>query len=292
MSNDYFFDSHLDPFKAQQLLRSLKIKPNKKLGQNFLIDKKIAAKLISVANLSKDRDKVLEVGPGLGSLTSLLVENAKKIHAVELDKRLYRFLKDKASKHDNLNLILGDVLKITIPPHNKVVSTIPYTITGPLLSKLLFKRDAPEIYMIIEKAIADRIMAQPNTEAFSRLSVSVKTFAKPTIIQRVQKNCFYPSPRIDLAMIKLIPHDKIDEFFNFEEHITLFLNLLRGIFPYKNKDSVNALYLYLKKFGVSKADLIGILESNQKSKKIRAFELNDFIMIAKEIESQGLLREN
>ncbi len=292
MSNHHFFDSQLDPFKAQQLLHSLKIKPNKKLGQNFLVDKNIAAKLISVANLSKETDEILEVGPGLGCLTSLLVKNTKKVHAIELDKRLYRFLKDETSKNENLNLILGDVLKIEIPSHNKVVSNIPYTITGPLLSKLLFKSNAPEIYMIIEKALADRIMAQPNTEAFSRLSVSVKTFAKPTIIQKIQRKCFYPIPKIELTMIKLIPHGKIDEFFDLEENIKLFLNLLRGIFPYKNKDSVNALYLYLKKFEVSKADTLGLLKSSQKSKKIRAFDLNDFFMIAKEIESQGLLREN
>lgn len=281
----------IDPFRPREILHSLNIVPKKYLGQNFIIDKNIASRLISEASLD-DECIVLEVGPGLGALTSLLVEKAKLVHAVEIDQTFFNFLKENTSSIQNLNLIYGDIIKIETPSHDKVVSNIPYTITGPLISKLLFKENPPELYLIIEKAIADRIIAAPNSKPYSRLSVSVNTFAKPTIIMKVQSRSFYPAPKIDLAMIKLVPHEKLDVFLLDANNREIYLNLLRGVFPYKNKDSINALFLYLKNNRLSKNDVAQFLKEKQKSKKIRNLTKLDFLEIAEKLKLSEKLNSN
>ena len=142
--------------EVQLILKQLKIHPSKHLGQNFLIDKNIVKKISSISEISQ-KDIILEVGPGLGALTEELVELAKKIYAIEIDHRLYSYLDDKFSIYDNLEIIHGDILKIEIPNHTKVVSNIPYTITGPILDKLFFRIDSPIGILTIEKSISDRI---------------------------------------------------------------------------------------------------------------------------------------
>lgn len=281
-------NSNWDPFKPKIILKRLNIIPKKRLGQNFLTDKNIANRLILEAKLSKNHDEILEIGAGLGGLTFILIQNAKKVHAVEYDFKLYNFLKKYVSNKENLNLIYGDFLKIEIPFYNKVVSNIPYTMTGPIISKILMKDEIPEVYMIIEERLAKRIVAKPNDKNYSRLSVSVNTFVKPTIIKEVPPHCFYPVPKIKLAMIKLIPHQKIDIFLKDKNNRKSYLDLLRGIFPYKNKNISKALYLYLRIFKVGRNEIYNLLEDNQKEKKVRAFSKDDLLKIAKLIKLKEL----
>ena len=224
----------------------------------------------------------------MGALTFLLVQNAKKVYAIEYDIKLYNFLKEYTSNIENLDLIYGNFLKIEIPPHNKVVSNIPYTMTGPIISKFFLMEEIPEVYIIIEESLAKRIVAKPNDKNYSRLSVSVNTFVKPTIIKEVPPHCFYPVPKIKLSMIKLIPHQNIDIFLKDKNNRKLYLDLLRGIFPYKNKNISKALYLYLRIFKVGRNEIYNLLEGNQKEKKVRAFSKDDLIKIAKLIKLKKL----
>lgn len=281
-------NSNWDPFKPKIILKRLNIIPKKRLGQNFLTDKNMANRLILEAKLSKNHDEILEIGAGLGGLTFILIQNAKKVHAVEYDFKLYNFLKKYVSNKENLNLIYGNFLKIEIPFYNKVVSNIPYTMTGPIISKILMKDEIPEVYMIIEERLAKRIVAKPNDKNYSRLSVSVNTFVKPTIIKEVSPHCFYPVPKIKLAMIKLIPHQKIDIFLKDKNNRKSYLDLLRGIFPYKNKNISKALYLYLRIFKVGRNEIYNLLEDNQKEKKVRAFSKDALLKIAKLIKLKEL----
>ncbi len=288
MSNLNQENSNWDPFKPEMILKRLNLIPKKRLGQNFLTDKNTANRLILEAKLSKNHDEILEIGAGLGGLTFILIQNAKKVHAVEYDFKLYNFLKKFVSNKENLNLIHGDFLKIKIPFYNKVVSNIPYTMTGPIISKILMMEEIPEAYMIIEESLSKRIVAKPNDKNYSRLSVSVNTFVKPTIIKEVPPHCFYPVPKIKLSMIKLIPHHKIDIFLKDKNNRKIYLDLLRGIFPYKNKNISKALYLYLRIFKVGRNEIYNLLEGNQKEKKVRAFSKDDLLKIAKLIKLKEL----
>lgn len=288
MSNHNPEDLGIYPFKPNLILKKLHIIPKKRLGQNFLTDKNTANRLISEAKLFRNRDEVLEIGAGLGALTFLLVQNAKKVYAIEYDIKLYNFLKEYTSNIENLDLIYGNFLKIEIPFYNKVVSNIPYTMTGPIISKFFLMEEIPEVYIIIEESLAKRIVAKPNDKNYSRLSVSVNTFVKPTIIKEVPQHCFYPIPKIKLSMIKLIPHQNIDIFLKDKNNRKLYLDLLRGIFPYKNKNISKALYLYLRIFKVGRNEIYNLLEGNQKEKKVRAFSKDDLIKIAKLIKLKKL----
>jgi len=292
MSNQNLENLNIDPFKPNLILKKLNIVPKKRLGQNFLTDKNLAYRLVSEANLSKNRDIVLEIGPGVGALTFLLAENAKLVYAVEYDIKLFNFLKEYTSKIENLKLTQGDFLKTEVPFYNKVISNIPYTMTGPIISKILLVEKIPELYLIIERTLAYRIIAKPNDKNYSRLSVSVNTFVKPTIIKEVKAHCFYPIPKIKLSMIKLIPHLKVDKFLKNEQNRKLYLDLLRGIFPYKNKNISKALFLYLRIFKIGRNEINNILEDYQKEKKVRAFTREDLINITKTIKLKELWDKN
>ncbi len=292
MLNQNLENFNMDPFKPNIIFKKLNIVPKKRLGQNFLTDKNIASRLITEADLSKNHDIVLEIGPGVGALTFLLTENAKVVYAVEYDINLFNFLMKYTSKIENLKLIHADFLKIEVPFYNKVISNIPYTMTGPIISKILMMDKIPELYLIIEKALANRIIAKPSDKNYSRLSVSVNTFVKPTIIKEVKAHCFYPIPKIKLSMIKFIPHQKIDKFLQDEQNRKLYLDLLRGIFPYKNKNISKALFLYLRIFKIGRNEINNIIEDYQKEKKVRTFTKEDLIKIAKSIKLKELWDKN
>ena len=153
--------------KYSRIMKSCGIKPNMKLGQNFLIDEKIAEDQINHANITKN-DTVLEIGPGLGVLTSKLAKLAKSVIAIEYDKRLYSYLKTMVP--ENVELINGDALALNFPSFNKFVSNIPYQISSPLLFKLIDYHFDIAIIML-QAEFAQRLCAKPNTKAYSRLTV-------------------------------------------------------------------------------------------------------------------------
>ncbi len=270
--------------EVQLILKELNFVPTKHLGQNFLVDNTTRDIIINQAQVSKN-DTILEVGPGLGALTEKLVENAKMVYAIEIDSLLSTFLKSKFSNYDNLKIINGDILKINTPDHNKVVSNLPYTITGPILEKIFFKENPPQGILTIEKAIADRIFFQNNYKNFSRITISVNTFMNPIEKVKISRNSFYPTPNIDLSLINLSPKIKIDNFLIDSEKRSFYLKFLGGILPYKNKNLANALELYVKKklyLDLNKKDIFNILQQNHiENNKVYSYNIDDFLKISK-----------
>ncbi len=203
----------------------------KKLGQVFLRDKNIVNIIINEANLNEN-DIVLEIGPGNGVLTRELLGSGAKVIAIEKSSEFYDLLETLfRNEIDNgkLNLILGDALKIDFPYFNKVVSNIPYNISSPITFKLLnYKFDLAII--MYQKEFAERIVAKPGNKNYSRLSVAVYYYADAQIVRRVPKNCFYPVPKVDSAIVKLIPHKKFQV--SDEEK---FFNLLKILFSQRRK---------------------------------------------------------
>lgn len=202
-----------------------------KLGQNFLINKKTAEKEVGYASVNT-QDTVLEIGPGQGILTNFLASRAKKVIAVEIDKRLVENLKKILP--ENVEIINDNILKIdlkNLPKFNKVVSNLPFQISSPFTFKLI-KYDFELAILIFQKEFANRMVAKPNTRNYSRLSVNVYYNANCEILEMVSKSCFKPQPKVDSCMIKLIP--RRHPAFNVANE-KFFFNLTRNLFNFRRK---------------------------------------------------------
>ncbi|MHA2035328.1 MAG: 16S rRNA (adenine(1518)-N(6)/adenine(1519)-N(6))-dimethyltransferase RsmA [Promethearchaeota archaeon] len=231
--------------EVQLTLNRLNLKPKKHLGQNFLIDKNIAQKIITLSEITRE-DVILEIGAGLGALTEFIVEEVKKIFAVEIDPTLSRHLSEVFSIYDNIEVINGDILELNLPKHNKVISNLPYKITGPILEKVFFNENPPSGTLTIEKSLGNRIFSSGDYKNFSRISVTLNTFMKPISKSSIPRNSFYPIPKIALLLIKIIPHERLNPFLLDINSRTYFLKFIAGIMPYKGKKLVNALFFYFK----------------------------------------------
>ena len=202
------------PKIIKELLLKYSAKASKGLGQNFLIDKNILNKIIESADI-KENDIILEVGPGLGVLTQELAQKAKKVIAIEKDETMVEILKETVKDFKNIEVFQGDILEFLeknqtqennfkIPKKYKVVANIPYYITAPLIRAFLESKNQPElIVLMLQKEVAQRICEKPPN--MSILAVSVQFYATPKITSYVSKNCFWPAPKIDSAIIKITP---------------------------------------------------------------------------------------
>jgi len=200
----------------KKFLEKRSIFPSKELGQNFLVDRNILKKIISVADLSKE-DLIIEVGSGVGTLTLPLSKKAKKVVAIEKDKKLIPLLKNVLQKKPNVKIVNDDILRLKfssfLPEKSisdafekkyKVIANIPYYITSAIIRKFLEEERCPEfLLLMVQKEVAQRICALP--PKMSVLSVSVQFFAKPEIIASVPKSSFWPQPKVGSAIIKITP---------------------------------------------------------------------------------------
>jgi len=211
------------------------MKPKKSLGQNFLINPKVAERIALDADIFK-KDVVLEIGPGKGYLTKYLIARAEKVIAVEKDRELFNFLQNKFStqiKSRHLVLAHDDVLKFDIKQNYKIVANIPYNITGAILKKFLSEKNQPEsMTLMIQKEVAERIIARDGKE--SLLSISVKAYGEPKILFKVSRGNFYPIPKVDSAIIsiknisrEIFTKNTIDE--------RVFWEMVRAGFAHKRK---------------------------------------------------------
>lgn len=219
----------------------------KRFGQNFLIDTGVLEKIISAADIGKE-DCVLEIGPGIGTMTQYLAEAAREVVAVEIDKELIPILGDTLSAYDNVTVIHEDILKLDINgivrARNggnpiKVVANIPYYITTPIIMGL-FEQNVPlkSITIMVQKEVADRMQVGPGTKDYGALSLAVQYYARPKIVANVPPNCFIPRPGVGSAVIRLTRHEKPpvqveDEKFMFA--------LIRAAFNQRRKTLVNSL---------------------------------------------------
>ncbi len=195
-----------------ELVRRYRIDPKRSLGQNFLVERAYLDRIVAAADLTP-ADRVLEIGPGLGTLTERLAAQAGSVVAVELDDRLIDLLRDRLAVWPNLRIVHGDILRLAPAsllagsPQSedfayKVVANLPYYITSAVLRHLLEAEQRPELAVVmVQKEVADRICAQPGD--MSLLAVSVQFYAAPRLVQRVPAGAFYPPPKVDSAVLRL-----------------------------------------------------------------------------------------
>ena len=189
----------------------------KKFGQNFLIDTHVLDKIIAAAEIGSD-DFVLEIGPGIGTMTQYLAESAREVVAVEIDKNLIPILEDTLSAYDNVTVINDDILKVDIQKLAeeknggkpiKVVANLPYYITTPIIMGL-FESEVPlsSITVMVQKEVADRMQTGPGSKDYGALSLAVQYYAEPYIVENVPPNCFMPRPAVGSAVIRLTRYEK------------------------------------------------------------------------------------
>ena len=265
----------------------------KKFGQNFLIDTHVLDKIIRSANITKE-DFVLEIGPGIGTMTQYLCESAREVVAVEIDKNLIPILSDTLSEYDNVTVINEDILKVDLnklaQEKNggkpiKVVANLPYYITTPIIMGL-FESHVPveSITVMVQKEVADRMQVGPGTKDYGALSLAVQYYAKPEIVANVPPNCFMPRPKVGSAVIRLTCHEQPPVKVNDE---ALMFRLIRASFNQRRKTLVNGLNnsseVHVPKDVIAKA-----IEEMELSPSIRgeALTLEQFAQLSNLIESR------
>ena len=248
----------LPPLNIPALLRRYDLRPSKGLGQNFLQDKAALEKIVSVAGLGS-ADAVLEIGPGLGSLTRYLALSARSVTAVELDRKLFPALESVLAPYQNVRLVQGDILKLNPAelmetPGYIVVANIPYYITSVVIRHLLEAELRPSrVVLTVQKEVAERICADPGR--MSLLALSVQVYGKPVIEAIIPAEAFYPPPKVDSAVLcielypqPIIPADKLEKFFRlikagFSQKRKTLRNALSGglrIAPFETEDLLSA----------------------------------------------------
>ena len=200
------------PKKTIEIIQKYNFDFQKKFGQNFLIDSHVLEKIIDAANITKD-DFVLEIGPGIGTMTQYLLEHAREVMAVEIDHNLIPILKETLAGYDNVEVLNEDILKVDIgkiaEEKNqgrpiKVVANLPYYITTPIIMGL-FEKNVPmdSLTVMVQKEVAQRMQAGPGTKDYGALSLAVQFYAEPYIVANVPPNCFMPRPKVGSAVIRL-----------------------------------------------------------------------------------------
>ncbi|MDD6037748.1 MAG: 16S rRNA (adenine(1518)-N(6)/adenine(1519)-N(6))-dimethyltransferase RsmA [bacterium] len=236
-----------EPQQTIAVLQKYNFHFQKKFGQNFLIDTHVLERIIEQAGVTKD-DFVVEIGPGIGTMTQYLCERAKAVAAVEIDKNLIPILSDTLSAYDNVEIINDDILKVNIAKLAKeknggraikVVANLPYYITTPIIMGL-FESHVPidSITVMVQKEVADRMQVGPGTKDYGALSLAVQYYAKPEIVANVPPNCFMPRPNVGSAVIRLTRHTAPPVRVSDEK---LMFRLIRASFNQRRKTLVNGL---------------------------------------------------
>jgi len=250
----------------------------KRFGQNFLIDTNIIEKIIDGAHINKE-DTILEIGPGIGSMTQLLAEAAGKVIAVEIDKKLIPVLEDTLGAYENIRLINEDILKLNLNQvmeeegvkSLKVVANLPYYITTPIIMGLL-ERDLPieSITVMIQKEVAERMNAEPGTKAYGSLTLAVNYYSETDIVTLVPPGCFIPKPKVGSAVIKLTKRktcavNPADE--------KLMFQLIKGAFAQRRKTFINSL-MNSQQMAYEKEEVLSTMEAMGLDIRIRGERLS------------------
>lgn len=239
-------NSSLDDTKY--ILSKYNIRANKKLGQNFLIDDRTIQEIIEASNIGKT-DLIIEIGPGLGTLTSKLLERAGKVIGIEIDEKMINVLNDRFKLYNNFVLLNEDILKVDLNElikenlcdleRVKIVANLPYYITTPIIMKLLEdKLNIDSITVMVQKEVADRITAKPGDKLSGAITYSVNYYAEATGVVLVDKKCFLPAPEVDSEVIKLqIRKKPIINVLNEE----MFFKIIKASFMQRRKTLINGL---------------------------------------------------
>lgn len=271
------------------ILKKYNIFANKSLGQNFLINDEVIEKIVEAANIGEE-DLVIEIGPGLGTLTNQLLKRAKKVIAIELDKRMLTILEERFALYDNFELINEDVLKVNLKEiinnekihvkNVKVVANLPYYITTPIVMKLLEdKLDIESITVMVQKEVAKRLTAIPGEKLSGAITYAVNYYCNPEEIIIVPNTSFIPEPEVESEVIKLNLRKEFPVKLKNEK---LFFDLIKASFMQRRKTFING----ISNSGLmSKEEIKILLEKVGLSEKVRGEELTleDFAKLSNEI---------
>lgn len=277
----------LSPNEIKKILSLHQAKPSKGLGQNFLINQKVLEKIIESSNIESS-DIILEVGPGLGILTRALAEKCKRVVAIEKDQTMVEILAETTKEFKNVKVFNEDILeldpsnkKYNLGAQYKIVANIPYYLTSPLIRKFLESNHQPkEMVLMLQKEVAQRICSKvPN---MSLLAVSVQFYADAKIVSPVPRSCFWPAPKVDSAIIKIVPNKK----YNLSPE--LFFRVVKAGFSHPRKQLVNNLTtlkdlngVKLTKDKISDLLLKNNLKPNQRSETLT---ISDWVNLSKSFE--------
>jgi len=265
--------------RAKHLLRLYKVLPKKRLGQNFVVDNSLLQRMISYASVSQ-KDVVLEIGAGLGFLTQLLSEKCGRVIAVEIDPKLAKMLRERLQGLQNLDLIEGDLLRVSVPQFNKVVSTPPYSISSPLLFWLLERRFDCAV-MTFQREFAERLAAPVGGKDYGRLTVNTYYRAEVELLDFVPRSIFYPPPDVDSIVVRLKPRREPPFYVEDKE---VFFELVQTLFTQRNKKVRNAILSFLRKRGIKRGNAIGVADSlTFHDKRVRELAPEDFGALTNEI---------
>ena len=274
------------PTEIKIILSKYGFRFSKSLGQNFLVDNNTVLKIIEKADI-KNTDNVLEIGPGIGTLTREIAKNSKKVVSIEVDETLKPILKETISEFENAKIIYSDILKLdlkTVTKENfgdekyKVIANLPYYITTPILEFLLkSKTNIDDITVMVQKEVAERMTANPGSKSYGSLSVYIKYFGDAKKVLQVPKTVFIPRPDVDSAVVKISINEKYQEIESEELE-----KVLRAGFGKRRKTILNS---FSSGLNIEKEEMEKILEKLELQKNLRAENLSieDFIKVAKEI---------
>ena len=269
----------------------------KSFGQNFLTDTNILQKIVDTAEIDKNVN-VIEIGPGIGALTEFLAESAAEVMAFEIDDRLVPILADTLRDFDNVTVVNQDILKVDLAQYIaefknpdlpiKVVANLPYYITTPILMHLI-ESGIPfsEFVVMMQREVADRISAQPNTKAYGSLSIAVQYYMTAKVAFIVPRTVFVPAPNVDSAILKMVRRDQPAVEVQDEK---FFFKVSKASFVHRRKTLWNNLTSHFGKSEETKAKLTAALEQAELSPSVRgeALTLADFARLADALEAQGL----
>ena len=269
----------------------------KSFGQNFLTDTNILQKIVDTAEIDKNVN-VIEIGPGIGALTEFLAESAAEVMAFEIDERLVPILADTLRDFDNVTVVNQDILKVDLAQYIaefknpdlpiKVVANLPYYITTPILMHLI-ESGIPfsEFVVMMQKEVADRISAQPNTKAYGSLSIAVQYYMMAKVAFIVPRTVFVPAPNVDSAILKMVRRDQPAVAVQDEK---FFFKVSKASFVHRRKTLWNNLTSHFGKSEGTKAKLTAALEQAELSPSVRgeALTLADFARLANALTAQGL----
>ena len=282
-----------NPKNTIEIIQKYGFNFQKKFGQNFLIDTHVLDRIIEESGITKD-DCVLEIGPGIGTMTQYLCENAREVIAVEIDKALIPILEDTLSEYDNVTVINDDILKVDVQKivdeknggrPIKVVANLPYYITTPIIMGL-FESHLPlkSITIMVQKEVADRMQVGPGTKDYGALSLAVQYYAKPEIVANVPPNCFMPRPNVGSAVIRLTKYEEPPVYVENEEFM---FSLIRATFNQRRKTLVNAIG-NAPNLNITKEQVTEVLSEMGESATVRGetFTLEKFAEFTNKLSKQ------
>ncbi|URZ01968.1 16S rRNA (adenine(1518)-N(6)/adenine(1519)-N(6))-dimethyltransferase RsmA [Clostridium felsineum] len=274
----------MNEFNTKQIVKKYNFKFSKRLGQNFLIDDTVLEDIVEGAEIDKE-DFIIEIGPGVGTLTRRLLEAAKRVCAIELDESLIPIINNEMKEYDNFSLIHNDALKVDFneligdEKSVKLVANLPYYVTTPIISNLLNKGyNFKSLTIMIQKEVGDRIAAEPGKKDYGALTLLVKYYCDVKVIRVVKPTCFIPEPKVDSLVIRL---DKLDEPRVKVKDEKMFFSVIRSSFNMRRKTLWNA----MKTFKLSKEKLEKVFEAAEIDPKRRGetLSIEEFAKLADEM---------